>query len=232
MCLGEVGGWLTDLDYGNVPAWLGLGTLLLALRVFLRDRTTAARSQIDLVAVWMRPEWEPQLPGQRKDRIEDARITQFIRNGSALPVDVVQVAYDVTTEWWVKDQDQTPDQVETWTPTAGTGRVQFYLGPVRIPPMETWENQPQPVNLAHLAPEHADQLSPATGGVDYKIRWVLILDSAGRRWEACPGRKTRRLRWYSFRRRDYPREWQHRITWARRRFPHWVREQVEARRTL
>jgi len=36
--------------------------LLLAFRIFLRDRTNAERRQVDLVGIWNRPEFELRPP--------------------------------------------------------------------------------------------------------------------------------------------------------------------------
>jgi hypothetical protein len=35
-----------------VPDWLGAGSLILAVVVFMRDHPDAERSQVDLVAAW------------------------------------------------------------------------------------------------------------------------------------------------------------------------------------
>lgn len=216
--------WLRDLDYGSVPAWLGAGSLLLAYRIFLRDRTATQRSQIDLLGVWMQVQWERRLPDG--PIVDELQISKFIRNGSELPVDVVQVAYDITTRWWVRDLAQWRDDFPVWMPSPGTGHVRFYQEHIRVPPDETWRSVAEPVNVAHLAPEHADQIDLIKGG-HYEIRWVLIADNAGRRWEVRPGRTARRLRWYSRRKRDYPHDWQHRHSIALRRLPHWIREKLE-----
>lgn len=216
--------WVRDLDYGNVPGWVGAGSLLLAYRVFLRDRITAQRNQVDLVGVWMKTEWEQRMFPQ--PRVEEGSFTLFLRNGSHLPVRVEQVAYEFATSWWVRDLAQWTDEMPIWSAEPGTGVVQMYLIAIEIPPDETRTVGPQKFNFAHLAPEHADQLDFAEGrGISYRIRWVLIADNANRRWEVQPGRRTRRLRWYSRRRRDYPLHWQHRITWLMRRLPHWLKEQ-------
>jgi hypothetical protein len=53
---------LDDLDCGNVPAWLGAGSLILACLVFMRDRTSSERAQVDLVGAWATVEYERSAP--------------------------------------------------------------------------------------------------------------------------------------------------------------------------
>jgi hypothetical protein len=55
--------WLGDLEWGNVPAWLGAGSLILAFVVFMRDRRNDDRSQVDLVGAWGEPEYQVAMPG-------------------------------------------------------------------------------------------------------------------------------------------------------------------------
>ncbi len=196
-------------DWGNVPGWLGAGSLLLAFRIFFRDRANKEREQVDLVGVWCVPKYEWRPPGQA--RVEEAKLEWFVRNGSQLPVQVAHLAYDVHSCWMVRDleqwRDDQPGVMGPWQPMAGTGVVRQYIEGIRVPPQETW-SQETGANVAHLVPEHADQLE-LHGGIRPEIRWVLLVDNAGRRWVAQPssGGPTRRVRWYSWRHRDYPLAW-------------------------
>jgi hypothetical protein len=214
--------WLRSLDYGSVPAWFGAGSLMLAFVVFFRDRSSAARNQVDQVGFWMEPQWERRFPLQ-DGRVEEGTIERFIRNSSTQPIDVAQIAFDVTTRWWVRDLKQWSDDFPIWSLESGTGPIRFFATAVRVPPDDLWRSGQHKINFSHLAPPDADQLDPIEG-VQYQIRWVLVADSHGRRWEVRLGRRNRRLYWFSHRRRDYPPDWQHRSTRAFRRFPHWMRE--------
>jgi len=49
----------------------------------------------------MKTHWERT--SHREPAVETGTITCFIRNGSDLPVDVVQVTFDINTTWWVRD---------------------------------------------------------------------------------------------------------------------------------
>ncbi|HJQ08047.1 MAG TPA: hypothetical protein VJ836_01040 [Candidatus Saccharimonadales bacterium] len=211
--LEDVWGWLKDLDYGTVPAWLTGFSLLLAFQIFLRDRRSADRSQVDQIGVWLKLEYERVAP--EGARVENGKFTRFVRNGSALPVEIVQIAFDIHTRWMVRDLAQWRDELPVWDVKPGTGVVQMYSGRVRVAPEETWDSGPQEVNFAHLAPEHADQLD-LIEGLSYEIRWVLMVDNAGRRWEMRPmvGGAARRIRWWSRRRHDYPVEWKNKVTYG------------------
>jgi hypothetical protein len=215
--------WLSDLDWGSVPAWVGAVSFLLAFRVFVRNRTTAQRQQVDLLGLWMRPAWERRMP--EDELIQEVTFARFVRNGSELPIDVVQIAYDVETRWMVPDPDQWSTTLPVYQAAQGTGLMRFYVGPLRVIPGETWtdEAEPQKINITHLAPEHAAAVD-ILEGVNYKIRWALVSDNRGQRWVVTPGHQTRRVRWYSLGRNGYPRDWFPRYQWAARRFPHWVHE--------
>jgi hypothetical protein len=127
----------------------------------------------------------------------------------------VQIAFDIHTRWSVRDLAQWRDELPVWEIKSGIGIVQMYSLRVRVPPEETWDSGPQEVNFAHLAPEHADQID-LIEGMSYEIRWVLLVDNAGRRWEMRPmaGGSARRIRWWSRRRHDYPMEWKNRVAYG------------------
>jgi hypothetical protein len=203
---------MTDLDYGTVPGWLAGFSLLLAFRIFRLDRRAAERAQVDLIGVWLELKYERAAPTDAR-RVETGTFTRFVRNGSATPVEVVQIAFSIRTKWMVRDLAQWRKALQVWEIKPGTGNLQMYSGHVRVPPGETWDSGPQEVNFAHLAPEHADQID-ISDGLSYEIRWVLLIDNSGKRWEIRPmaGGPARRIMWWSRRRRDYPIEWKNRAT--------------------
>ncbi len=91
---------LDDLDWGNVPAWLGAGSLILAYLVIMRDRTSSERAQVDLVGAWTTVEYERSAPDV-SPRVESGMVTGHVRNASELPVRVAQIAYKVESRWMV-----------------------------------------------------------------------------------------------------------------------------------
>jgi hypothetical protein len=76
---------LHDLDWGNVPAWLGAGSLILADVVFMCDRTNSDRVQVDLVGAWATVAYERSAPDV-SPRVETGLVTGHMRNASELPV--------------------------------------------------------------------------------------------------------------------------------------------------
>jgi hypothetical protein len=72
------------VDWGNVPAWLGAGSLLLAFTIFIRDRRNSDRLQVDRVGVWFTETYERRMPGVGEDqgRVEEADIQVHVRNAS------------------------------------------------------------------------------------------------------------------------------------------------------
>jgi hypothetical protein len=196
------------VDWGNVPAWLTAGSLSLAFWIFIRDRRNTDRAQVDRVGVWFTETYEWRMPGVGEDqtRVEEADIQVHVRNASDLPVDVVQLAYEVRTSWMVPVEPQIP--VPAHVETAGEGSVQQLLNDFRVPPGETLD-LPSRVNVAHLAPDGAVQLSPIHG-VTAAASWLLLIDNVGRRWVVRPraGRAKRwRRRWPRRREDHWPRDW-------------------------
>jgi len=83
------------------------------------------------------------------------------------------------------DRPGAPDwAVGPWGIGLGTDPVRAYVEGIRVPPQETW-HQENGVNVVRQAPDRADQLDMIDGLI-YEIRWVLLVDNAGRRWEARP----------------------------------------------
>jgi len=197
---------MPHFDLGTVPAWLGAGSLLLAFVIFSRDRGNTARAQVDRVGVWFTETYERRFPGVGPDqgRVEEATIAVHVRNASDLPVQVVQLAYEVRTRWMVPVLPESP--VPAHEETAGDGCVRQFLDDFRVPPGETLD-MPSPVNVAHLAPEGAVQLA-LFRGVTGAASWLLVVDNVGRRWIVRPRKgRARRLRWYRRREEYWPRRW-------------------------
>jgi hypothetical protein len=199
-------------DWGNVPSWLGAGSLLLAFRIFLRDRANGERTQVDLVGVWCIPKYKWLNP-LGDERIESGHLEWFIRNGSQLPVTVARVAYEARTRWMVRDLAQWGKGAPAvWSEEPGTCTNRGFLDDILVPPGEPWSYD-LPINFGHHVPDHTDQITPHAG-LTATVRWVLLADNAGRRWEARPGsgKRTRRIRWFSRRRPDYPLAWKRPLT--------------------
>lgn len=94
---------MPHVDWGNVPAWLGAGSLLLAFTIFIRDRRNSDRLQVDRIGLWFTETYERRMPGVGEDqgRVEEADIQVHVRNASDLPADVVQLAYEIRSGWMV-----------------------------------------------------------------------------------------------------------------------------------
>ncbi len=220
------------LDWGNVPAWVGAISLLLAFRIFLRDRATADRAQVDKIGVW----WEIDRPLalHNQPRIETVKVRLLARNGSDLPVELRYVAWEIDTQWWLPDvalahlEPEDPEYPGVWSLERGVKRDRLFTGPIRIPPEKTYQGDWQEHNIAHLAPENASQLDFTIEGVQCILRWCLITDNAGRRWRTrhSAGRRPRRVRWYSRRGVDYPYEWKHPLTMRLTRIRHDVNAKI------
>jgi hypothetical protein len=168
------------LDWGSVPAWACAVSLLLAYRIFARDRTAADRAQVDTVGVW----WEIERPLAMLDapRVNVVKIRWLARNASDLPVELTNVAWEIDTKWAVPDVAQAylkpedPHYPGVWSVEKGTKRQRAFVGPIRIPPQETLKGEWQEFNIAHLAPEKASQLDFTSEGVRCILRWTLVTD--------------------------------------------------------
>jgi len=156
--------------------------------------------------------WEPP--------VVEGKLHWHFRNATDLPIEVARVAYTIETRWWIPDWDQWHGERDpakmlesgatgVWEERPGNPSLFYFVDGVRIPPGETIPVE-VPINIGHLMPDGAHQLSIARG-VDARIQWVLFLDNAGRRWETRPGSsgRARRIRAMSRRRSGYPLGWQH-----------------------
>jgi hypothetical protein len=153
------------------------GALLVALRLLVRDRNNADRAQVDLVAVWAEPDYERQ--GAQ------ATIHLYVRNGSDLPVNVLDLYYVIHTRWLVPPKG--PDDWGGYDSIEGTPQPSaFPPGEFQVRPHETWHSTVLE-GLAETAPEGALQLDPEKG-VRPEIDYLLILDNAGRKWRVQPSR--------------------------------------------
>jgi hypothetical protein len=154
---------MPHVDWGNVPAWLGAGSLLLAFTIFIRDRWNSDRSQVDRVGVWFTETYERRMPGVGEDqgRVEEADIQVHVRNASDLPADVVQLAYEIQTSWMVPNAPP-ESPVSSYVGTAGEGRILKFLNDFRVPPGETLD-LPSRVNVAHLALKQRSNSLPFKG---------------------------------------------------------------------
>jgi hypothetical protein len=88
--------WIADLDYGNVPGWIAAFSLLLAFRIFRLDRRATERTQVDLIGVWFKVDYERTFSPEAA-RVETGKFIRFVRNASALPVEIVQIAFSIHT---------------------------------------------------------------------------------------------------------------------------------------
>jgi hypothetical protein len=201
------------LDLGSVPAWAGALSLLLAFRIFLLDRTKKDRAQVDAVGIW----WEVRRQHHFMDqpRVESLETRMLARNGSDLPVELTYVAWEVETRWIVPDVEQDfisredPWYPGVWSVATAAQRARLFTGPIQIPPGTTIEGPWRVHNIAHLAPEGAVQLEFTSEGVRCILRWALITDNSGRRWQTRhqAGRPARRIRSWSRREADFPYPW-------------------------
>jgi hypothetical protein len=196
-------------DMGTVPAWLGAGSLLLAFRIFLRDRSRSDRAQVDGVGVWgVIQRGGGDRPGRTLH--DEVKVRIVIRNATDLPIEVHQVAFTFQTKWVVAPTDVDDIAVRALGGTTGKTDMLRFMGPTGIAPRETTDGSWVTVNLARLAPVDGARLSIYSDGVKCVIMHALIVDNAGRRWEARQkqGKSAKRIRWYSRPGKSYPMEWQ------------------------
>jgi hypothetical protein len=168
-------------DLGNVPSWIGAGSLLLAFRIFLRDRSRSDRAQVDAVGIWDEIEREAVLPG--KPRIDDIKVQIHIRNATDVPIDVPSVAFTFETIWVVPSFS---DELEGLGPHVreqlpGKADSLRFMESIRVAPQDTWDGPWTPIILTHTAPADSASLGFFSDGVRCVVAYALITDNAGRR---------------------------------------------------
>jgi hypothetical protein len=208
--------WLVEitdkLQYGTVPAWFGGASLLLAFMLFLRDRRRDDRAQIDKVAVWMVPTWDPTLALRDPQRVveptEEIHYRIFAKNSNDVPIEIAHAAFTIETKWLVPTGDLASRVID------GTEKSRLFQDGYLLAPGEQREQPAQLFYVGHQAPAGAKGLTVG-GGVKCWVQWFLATDNAGRRWEVRPGqgKRARRLRWYSYGRRWYPVDWRNPIVY-------------------
>lgn len=192
-------------DFGDVPSWIGAGSLLLAFRIFLKDRSRSDRAQVDTVGIWGDIERGTVLPGGSRN--DGVKVQMHIRNAADLPIEVHQVAFSFNTQWGIPVGDAS-QPVHKFVP--GKADVMRTMTPVGVAPRKKWSGSWVPINLTHTAPADDAELSFLSDGVKCVITYALITDNAGRRWETRQrqGKLAKRIRWYSRTGEYYPLEWQ------------------------
>jgi hypothetical protein len=180
--------WLQEL--AAVGDFLAGLSLFLALWIFLRDRRASDRAQVDELAAWgeafsMRTAEQPFKVGTRV----------LLRNASNLPVEIVQVVFDVRSRWLVPDHAQLDKRVPAYKQVEAPRRSMSFGG-IRVPPGDRHE-QSDSLDLSDVMPLESGGLSPVRG-IMCEVRIILLIDNAGRRWRIQPGRGGPARRWYEF----------------------------------
>lgn len=195
-------------DLGSIPAWIGAGSLLLAFRIFLRDRSKSERAQVEAVGVWADIKREPISP-RSSPGLAEAEVRIRIKNGSDLPIEVSLLFFTFNTLWGIPlHGEASPFSARRFVP--GKPDAIRHMGPGVIAPQETWDSEWFWVNLAHTASSNdVAELAISNEGVKCIVH-CLVIDNAGRRWEARQrrGKPARRIRWYSRPGKYYPMEWE------------------------
>ena len=193
--------------WGDVPSWLAAGSLLLAFRVFTRDRTNLARQQVDSIGWW------PLLTVDESDP-DVLKVTWCIQNASELPIDIDYFEFTpksywhipgkhVEAEWGGKRYTLSPYDIRAGLDV----EYQFFFSDIHIPPKEVWKSSNIRVGVKPQRPKDADRVMLEKTNCVVKI--CCITDNAGRRWRVLPGRgqRAKRHRWYSHTGK-VPHEWE------------------------
>ena len=193
---------------GNVPSWIGAGSLLLAFRIFLRDRSRSDRAQVEAVGIWGGIQRRLSAPGIGKD--DYISFQMQMKNSSDLPIEVHVVAYRIQTRWIVPWSNVSSSATLVRNEVAGKTDIMRFVGAVGLAPQEKWNGELFRIDLRHTAPADDAGLTYFSHGVKCVIEFALIVDNAGRRWEARQGQGkfAKRIRWYSRSREHYPADWQ------------------------
>ncbi|MER5195945.1 hypothetical protein ACWD3J_26560 [Streptomyces sp. NPDC002755] len=203
--------WISEADWGTVPAWMSAGSLLLAFRIFLKDRWNSEREQVDAVGVWATIESTERV--NEDSEMWSAIISLTIKNNSKLPVDVLDLSCGIIGRSIRKSSnsesaasfDESPPMLNINDKYHSKGtKVRF--GSHRIPPEESWV-PPYGYEISYLHPK----------GLDKEESWELevvplvltVVDNAGRMWKLHPasGFRARRVRWLERREISRKRKW-------------------------
>ncbi len=185
--------------WGDVPTWVGASSVVLAVAVFVRDRRSADRAQVDALSLWAEVTHDRRLPGD--PRVEKISIAFKIRNASTVPVWLHHVKWRVDT---------------TWLTSSGGGYVHvsgvrpiplFHQDVIQMAPNSEWSSDLDH-DVAHIAPDNAVQLELIRGAVCLPDV-ALVVDNAGRRWRVRPGagRRAQRVGWWVKRQEYEPQGW-------------------------
>ncbi|MEV6176401.1 hypothetical protein [Streptomyces sp. NPDC052015] len=191
--------WFHSADWGTVPAWLGAGSLLLAFRVFLQDRRNAEREQVDSVGAWASLESTQAEDGQCGTQSAVMRLN--VRNGSDLPVDIVDVKYGVAgrlVNSAGKEFDLSNDGYQLGiSPQENPTGEKFRPVLRRIPPEETWAS-PHGFDITFKYPNTEDH-EKLHWDIHFIVLELIVIDNAGRVWRVRPssGFRAREIRWYN-----------------------------------
>lgn len=181
---------LGSLDWGTVPAWLGGLSLFLAFRIFRTDRVSGERAQVDSLGVWLKCQAHPTVAVA-------GQIETFVKNASNLPLSIVRLEYDVTTDWLIVDAEIFRiTGLRSGFAVAGIGAERQYISIGPIEP-DNQTSYTHAVSLEQQRPQPDAQLDGPRPVRAQNIR-MLVVDNAGRRWIVRPSKGlARRVHWYS-----------------------------------
>lgn len=172
--------WLNDPEsLGTIPAWFGGLSLLLAFRLFLRDRKNNDRAEIDKVVVWWSTKYDRRMPGQLA-RVEEIEHTLHAKNSSDGVVTIEAITARVSPRWVVPDLEQTSPELPVWSvePGVATDEISIWT-PFDIPPDDKIPEHAQPFNVAHHAKVDDAQIE-IFGGATITVLWFLAVDNVGK----------------------------------------------------
>ncbi|MER5451199.1 hypothetical protein ABT065_37175 [Streptomyces sp. NPDC002764] len=200
--------WLSKADWGTVPAWLGAGSLILAFRVFLRDRRNAERNQVDSVGAWGSIESIKSKNGQFG--VQTAIMRLSIKNSSDLPVDIVDATFGVAARLINSTGKEVALRESGYRAEISAQQhpeeEKFRVGVRRLPPGETWVS-PHGFDITFNYPD-VDDSGKLRWDIQFVVLSLIVLDNAGRVWQLRPasGSRAREVRWYN-KKRVLPKMW-------------------------
>lgn len=178
---------LSNLDWGTVPAWLGAGSLLLAFKIFLNDRTKSKRDQIEKVGIWTTVVRAASRVPEHPDLMQ-LDVRYLVKNASTLPVYLAglhwrsEVFQRNSSSNYVVHHDHSQSRNLSW--------------PTPIGPDETWTS-PGYVRAIWIASLDREEEFPIA--LNLSVTRALLVDAAGRKWICYPGKsRARPVRWFNF----------------------------------